>query len=93
VSTGLAGPVSAPVHSLSPSGKPSHLGLSRRIRVCGSFSCGGLCPELGFSHRIDVSPSIRTSSQLLTFRQELATFRFNGKQSEESVESGQKKKR
>ena len=32
--------------SLSPSGKPSHLGQSRRIRVCGSFSRGGLCPEV-----------------------------------------------
>ena len=44
VSTGLAGPVSAPAHS--PGGKPSHLGQSRRIRVCGSFSRGGLCPEI-----------------------------------------------
>ena len=46
VSTGLAGPVSAPAHSL-PAGSPLTLGMqSRRIRVCGSFSRGGLCTEV-----------------------------------------------
>ena len=45
VSTGLAGPVSAPAHSL-PAGSPPTFWQSRRIRVCGSFSRGGLCPEV-----------------------------------------------
>ena len=45
VSTESAGPVSTPAHSL-PAVKPSHLGQSRHIRVCVSFSCGGLCPEV-----------------------------------------------
>ena len=57
MSTGLAGPVSAPV-TLSQR-KPSHLGQSRRIRVCGSFSRGGLCPE---ADPLDIGAQVSTSS-------------------------------
>jgi len=63
VSTGLAGPVSCPC-SLSPSGKPSHLGQSRRTRVCGSFSraVSALRYPSGQADPLDIGGQVSTSS-------------------------------
>jgi len=62
VSTGLAGPVSAPAHSL-PAGSPPTLG-SHGVLVCGSFSCGvsALRYPSGQADPLDIGGQMSTSS-------------------------------
>ena len=67
VSTESAGPVSAP--TLSSSGRPSLLAQSRYVRVCGSFSSGGLRPSYPMSPSGLADPpdsSMHSGSQMST---------------------------